>query len=351
MTEPKHEIPEVNTDHPKTQHDHSESLPELGHNPSESSVAPHHDPMKPQYQEERPPHYHKGRKLSFGRFLFGSLFILIGLAYLANSTGLIEVNLNLWQLWPLLIIIFGLSIISSKGWVSWVVGIIVTLAVLGVAAWIIFSGTNTRSVTTEDIDIAKPESVTQAEVTFKTGAGSLLIEGDGTEVISGTHKTNGPSLSTSTEVEDETQKIGLTTSGSWQGIGNLTNEFDLKFSNDLLYQLSIDSGAMGMNLDLSEIRLTRLDIDTGASSLDLILGDKVDQADVSIEAGASSLDITVPKEVGVKVDIDAGLSSKNLDDLEKVDDNTYQSEGYDEAEKKVDIDLDIGVSSVTIRWD
>ncbi|MFH1088744.1 MAG: DUF5668 domain-containing protein [Patescibacteria group bacterium] len=345
MTDQNNEIPEVKPDQPKPHPDHPE------HKPPEPPLAHHHDPMKPQFQEERLLHHNKGRKLSFGRLLFGSLFILIGLAYLANSTGLIEINLNFWQLWPLLIIIFGLSIISSKGWVSWVVGIIVTIAVLSLAAWIIFSGTNTRSVTTEDIDITKSESVTQAEVTFKTGAGSLVIKGDGMGVVSGTHETNGPSLSTSTEVEDEIQKIGLTTSGSWQGLGNLTNELDLNFSNDLFYQLSIDSGAMGMDLDFSKVQLTNLDIDTGASSLDLVLGDKVDQADVSIEAGASSLDITVPKEVGVKVNIDAGLSSKNLDDLEKVDDNTYQSEGYDEAEKKVDIDLDIGVSSLTIRWE
>jgi hypothetical protein len=108
---------------------------------------------------------------------------------------------------------------------------------------------------------------------------------------------------------------------------------------------------MGMNMDLSDLQLTKLDIDTGASSLDLILGDKVDQANISIEAGASSLDITVPKTVGVRVNIDAGLSSKNLNDLEKVDDNTYQSEGYDEAEKKADINLDIGVSSLNVRWE
>jgi len=48
--------------------------------------------------------------------------------------------------------------------------------------------------------------------------------------------------------------------------------------------------------------------------------------------------------------IDSALTSKNLNNFKKIDSDTYESNNYHDVDKIVNIDIDIGVSSLTIDW-
>ncbi|MCK4891655.1 MAG: hypothetical protein KAS78_03230, partial [Candidatus Pacebacteria bacterium] len=79
--------------------------------------------------------------------------------------------------------------------------------------------------------------------------------------------------------------------------------------------------------------------------------DRAEMAKVNLRSGVSSVKISLPDNVGSKIIIKEGLSSKQLEDFEKIDDETYQTSNYDEAEKKIEIDLDIGISRLEINRD
>jgi hypothetical protein len=87
----------------------------------------------------------------------------------------------------------------------------------------------------------------------------------------------------------------------------------------------------------------------GAASLDVKLGSLSEETRLNVEAGASNIDILVPEEVGCQVKTDDVLSSKNIYGFTKIKSDLYRTEGFDDADKKIFIEIDCGVSSINIR--
>ena len=299
-------------------------------------------------------HYHQDQKkgIGVGRIILAIVIIFIGIVYLGRAAGWITVDVNLWQLWPLIIIIIGLGMLSRSGWMVILIGILVALVVLGLLIWmIVVSPADDRAVTTETISIEKEEDVDSAVFDLNTGAGSITMSGGAEKLINGTHDSNFLTYEQETKVEDGIQTVAFDGKGSWRGFrGDGVNDLDLTFNNDTPLKVVIDSGAVDIDLDFSAVMLTDLDVNTGASSVDLTMGDLVEMSSVSIDAGVSSVKVTLPKTIGAKVNLESGLTSRDLENFTEVDSNNFQSENYDESEKKVNFDIDLGVSSLKFEW-
>jgi len=300
-------------------------------------------------------HYHEKRSgFSFGRLLVGIVVIFIGLAFLGHNLGWFTVNFDWWNFWPIIIIILGLSFLTGRGWLSGLVGIVVTLIVIGLISLLIFGnvGSNlaNKAVTKEDISITKEANAASAAVNIKYGAGNINISGGSNVLVSGTHESNFQELVKTSEVEDNVQKISLKTEGSWRNFGRHVNDLNLNINNDTLTKLSIDTGAVDASFDLSEIMAESVDLNTGASSLKIVMGDKVDKSSLNIKAGASSIDITLPQTAGARLNLSSGLTSKNLTNFKQVDSSHYETENYQTATKKIDMDFDLGATSLKIDW-
>ena len=104
-----------------------------------------------------------------------------------------------------------------------------------------------------------------------------------------------------------------------------------------------------MNLDLTKFKIEKIDVSMGAAALNVRLGTLSDKTRLNVEAGASDIDIMVPEEVGCQVRTDDVLSSKNLHGFTKIKAGLYRTDGFDEAGKKIYIEIDCGVSSINIR--
>ncbi len=312
-------------------------------------------PPKETIKEIHHHHYPEKGRFQFGRIVVGLIIIFIGVVYLAQANGWagIDVNLNWDRLWPLIIVFIGLSMLGGKGWMSGTIGIIITIAILAIAALLIFTpadNTN-KSVTTDTIAISKEANATSAVVDIKAGAGNLTIKEGASDLVNGTLESNVTKISTSSTLNDNIQSVTLKEDAySWSGIGHKTNDLDLTLNESVPVKLSLDTGAMSMNLDLKKINAEEININTGASSMDLALGDIPALAKLNIDAGASSFNMSLPTGVGVKIKIDAGLSSKDFPNFNKIDDNNYETADYASAQKKIEMDLDMGVSSINIDW-
>lgn len=290
------------------------------------------------------------------KFFLGLAFIFFGLVFFAKNIGWAKIDLyfNWAVIWPFFVILFGLSLIKFRGWLGVFFGVASTMAIFCLIVFIIFNQSifrNQPNIKKETILISKDEQVKAMIVEIKTSIISLTIGSEEKDALSGNFESNSLELNQKISMENNVQKIILETKGNWpKFIGKKINNLDLKINPEIPTKLIINTGASSAKLDLSELMIEVLDIDAGASSIDLNLGDKVNSIKVDIDAGASSLDITLPKTIGVKLNLDSGLSSKNLNDFQKIDDNHYQSNNYDTQEKKIDLDLDLGVSSLNIDW-
>ena len=87
----------------------------------------------------------KSKNWNIGAIFWGLLFVLIGVLLLLNNFGIIEVNLsNIWQLWPVIIIGIGLSVLSPRGWLWGIISVILTIAMLGLVAFAVIDNPTHR---------------------------------------------------------------------------------------------------------------------------------------------------------------------------------------------------------------
>jgi hypothetical protein len=126
---------------------------------------------------------------------------------------------------------------------------------------------------------------------------------------------------------------------------DIKNNWELKLNNQIIYNLSIATGAINMDSDLSGFKVEKLYIESGVSNINLIVPKY--NSKIIINTGVSNIDIAIPKEVGAMLNIDSGIAIKNLDDFIKRDD-AYFSNNYDNSEFKTEIEIDCGVSNINI---
>jgi len=313
-------------------------------------------------------HYyqHKKERFNFGRFVFGLLVMVAGLLLLAHLTGWLVLDwsgFNFNYLWPILIIIAGLSLLSRGGWLATLIAIFTTIFVLTVVGAIIigragFSKLNNgffaEPITqTKPITVAKEVGLQSAILEIKTGAGDLVLAGGPAEfagLVSGEFQSSFADLRVNSSLRGGWQKVILQQTGNWTHFWSAkTNRLNLALSPDTPLDLYLNCGAATLNLNLNHILAGLVDIDAGASVINLTLGDQLKEAQIKIKAGASAVKINLPQELGVQLTLDAALSSKNLGDLRDTGHNLYQSDNYPQADKSVNIDLDLGVSTLEIN--
>jgi len=316
----------------------------------------------PKKKEKKEVHYHyhneKKRGFGFGRFLFGALVICFGLALLAQNFGLIafDWSVNFWKFWPLLVIVFGLSLLSGRGWISVLIGILATVFVLA-ALFLIFSKNISWREQTSDFretpfGFLKDEGVSRLNLEIEAKAGKIsLEEGTPGELVSGTLFSNFAYLESGSETKGGVQNVFLRQqprNGNffWGGM----NKMDLRVDPELPLDLSINTGASEVNLDLSELLAEETEVKAGASGLNLTLGDKIKTARFKISAGASSVKIRLPENLGAEIHLNSGLSATSLPDFQKIDADLYRSLNFNESKNKAEITLDLGASNLEVFW-
>ncbi len=155
-------------------------------------------------------HYEEKHRFNFGRFLFGMIILVVGLAFLAKEAGWtdFQINLNWNYIWPFIIIIIGLSLVSFRGWLGGLIGGLVTLLVVSFVLIIIFNAfgfgetiTGSGQVITEERPFSDFNQISLA------GYGNLIItQSTSTEALKIEAEDNlMPKIKT--RVEDKTLKI------------------------------------------------------------------------------------------------------------------------------------------------
>lgn len=253
---------------------------------------------------------------------WGLALVVVGLALLAGNL----LNINIWAyLWPVALILTGL--------------------------WILFGSRlrNNKEIETLTVPL---EGAAAARVRIDHGAGRLVISGgaapdnlaEGT--FGGGVNFKRVKIGDAAEVEFLFPEINFP---DWAP-GD-SRVWDVHLNDRVPITLAINTGAGETRADLSGLNVTGVTLKTGASSVDLTLPSVAGSTQVKVEGGATSVNIHVPEGVAARIHTDSGLSSINVDTLRfaRQDGGGYVSPDFNTAAKKVELSIEVGVGSVTVR--
>ncbi len=303
------------------------------------------------------------------RILDGLGTVLIGLVFLGNTLGII--SWTVWwtfiTLWPVLIISLGVGLLGKGLGQSWMraLGPLLIWAALGYAVAVSFTGAAgfepvpqlvRPSVSGQPFEFSEPVmGETAATFRFRGGAGDVRIEGGEALVsASGTTPFGEPSLAV--ERSGDTAAVEFTLAES-DGVvmvpGISAAHTDVALSEATVWDATFETGATTLEADLSQVPVRQLTLKTGASSSSLKFGHVPATAvatDVTIKAGVSSVEVLVPRDAAVRVDTHNGLSATDIDRaLQGMGGGVWATPGYETASKTINISVESGVSSISVR--
>ncbi len=303
------------------------------------------------------------------QIFWGLLFLVFGLLVLINNFSTLDFGWpTIWKFWPAVFIFWGISLMLKnelfKNLLAAFAAIVLAVTLFatfksafgafdsflrfeGNGIKITVDGESTTNFFSESYDTTTSNAV----LNFKAGAGNFKINGTTDNLFSAfteTHKDNNYELNRLTEDDKVILDFSMEKARFNIMNGKVKNKAEIKLNPAPVWNLKFDVGAASTLLDLRPFKVKNLDVNIGAASLKIYLGDLYNDSRVNISAGASSIDLEVPESVGCVIKIDAALSSKKFPGFEKRDES-YYSPNFDEAEKKIIIQIDSGVSSIKVK--
>jgi len=226
--------------------------------------------------------------------------------------------------------------------------------------------------------------VTTAMIDINAGDGNLTIDpliGGESLLASGTlqylEKQGAPTRS----LVSRDGQAALTLKGDGAGrpwfrfpwaVCNGATEWQIHLNPMVLSDITAYSDGGNVKLNLAGMAVTRVSADTGGGNMDVILPDntadlcvtaKTGAGNVSVEmgsgitgsniinaiSGAGNVVVHLPSDVAARIYTATGLGKAIVDPrFSQVDENTYQSSGYDGATNKVEITLNSGAGNVSV---
>lgn len=130
---------------------------------------------------------------------------------------------------------------------------------------------------------------------------------------------------------------------------NAAHEWRIHLNAAILIALLAHSGGGNVKLDLAGTFLNSLSAATGGGNIDVILPELLTDLNADINTGAGNLTIQLPGGVEARIHAESGLGKVIVDQrFKKIAEKTYQSDGFDNADKKVTIKATSGLGNVTI---
>jgi len=302
---------------------------------------------------------------------WGVVLVSIGILFVLRNTGFIYFNwFSVLKLWPVFLIVLGVSILPVNG----IVRIILAFLVI-VLSLVFISNTNYydrnhyfdipwhwwdneayRDYDDNDNNEWRDQqlfenynnNIHNAVLDLDAIAGEFKISDTTDYLVFFDRQGNFGKYYLHADNAGSVVVLKITMDSYVDRIGKFENEAKISLNPAPVWDLKIDAGAAKIDFDLSSYKIDRLDFDGGASSIKIKLGDKFKNTDLKINSGAASIIIEIPKSAGGEVLTNTVLTSKKLDGFDKLEKGVYQTDNFDVAENHISIHLDAAVSSLEV---
>ena len=259
---------------------------------------------------------------------WGGALILLGLFILLDNLGVFEsLGVSLWGIiLPVLLILIGIWLI-----------------------WSLFA----RQKNPQNEQVTVPDDDIQlAEIVINHGAGRLFISADPLQsnLLEGSFD-GGVRQDTQRNAGTLRIKLTMVSDFFWRFPGNWAPQqsldWNMKFKPTARYVFVLNTGASDSRIDLTDLLVDSISIKTGASSTELTLPQSAGFTTVKVKSGASSLFIKVPGDVAARIHASGGMMNLDKSRFPRIG-VYHQSNDYDMADNKVDLEIETGVGSVRI---
>ncbi len=308
--------------------------------------------------------------MSYRKIFWGVVLVIIGILFILKNVGVIYFNwFTIWRLWPLILILWGISLIPVKDYLK----LIFSVAAIGLSVILVsrydkegyynfgwnnnhhtdknWSDNDWSEGTSEQVLFQSYDSVIQrVQLNLDAAAGDFRLEGisPADKLLTFEKKGNIGNYSMTSEGDSALRTINLKIEDSKVKFHNEGMRVKLELNPKPIWDFNFDIGAASINFDLSSFKVGKLSIDGGASSIKMKLGDLNILTEVDIEAGASSINILIPEGVGAELRTETVFSSRSFKGFKKVGDGLFRTDNFSTAGKKIMISVDAGVSSVKV---
>ena len=257
--------------------------------------------------------------------LFGIMLLVLGGVALAATL----LDLDVWRLfWPAALILLGLWILLGT-----------------------LIGPGPRAL--EQVALRR-EGEHEARLRLSHGAGRLtLAAGAGPgELLAGSFD-GGVEVDRRMDGERADVRLrprvgtGLVLNLPWAWLRGIA--WDVRLTCEIPLSLRIETGASQADIDLSDLKVQDFALSTGASDVRLRLPARAGATRGRVEAGAASVRVEIPDGVAARIRCSAALGEAQIDRQRFARrEGMYVSEGYETAEHRVDLTVEVGAGSVRV---
>jgi len=306
---------------------------------------------------------------------WGVVLFTIGILFFLRNIDVIWFSWRAFlSMWPVILVILGISLLPLKGFIRIILAfVVIILTIIFVTnnsrfqendrwpwefrSYNDWNDRNSQDNTDEETDEWTDQqlyesydtSINNAVLDLDAVAGEFSIEETSEHLIKFDRQGNLGKYYLEADNAGSAVVLKLTMGGRTIHKKNISNKATISLNPNPVWDLKIDAGAAKIDFDLSPFKVDRIDINGGASSVEIKLGDKHDNTELSIETGASSVNLQIPESVGCEVRTSTFLTSKNLDGFTKTSDGIFQTEGFSSAAKKITVKLDAAISSLEVH--
>jgi hypothetical protein len=294
---------------------------------------------------------------------WGTILITFGLLFMFDRLGVFELEwFMVWRLWPVLLILWGVSILPVRGLFKMILAI-------GVAALSLLIYANLKPSESPfhrnfhynytDEDTTDGEDINQVfshpidtEITallkMTAGAGKFMLNGTTNELIY-INKSGGKiGYDFKVEEMDGNATVSLEQNSDINMQRKRPNNLDIQLNENPIWGLDIEIGAADFNFDLTPFKVSKIDVEGGATSIQFKLGNLYPETEVNIDAAASSINMQIPETAGCSIIGSSILSHRDMKGFIQVSKGHYETENYATASQKIKISVDAAVSSFEI---
>ncbi len=293
-----------------------------------------------------------------GHFFWGSFFVAMGLLLLLNNLSFVHVDWGYaWRLWPLILVFWGLSKFvqqkAVRASLAGLNGLIVACIVFSFFTfqWFDFSFDDEKPAKySQQFSEPYDSTITRATFAFEGGAGKFTIDETTDKLAEARTESNYGEYEMEKYEEDGIAHVNLKMEDrkKFRLFHELRNRAEIRLSGRPTWDIEFHSGASELDIDLTSYKIDRVIIDGGVSNIRLKLGDRSAETFVTVKAGVSSVRIEVPSESGCEIEDNVHLGGKQYDEFTKVGNRHWETDNFDDATKKVHIDVSTGVSTVKV---
>jgi len=301
--------------------------------------------------------------MKFGQLILGIFVIFLGVLLLGVNFSWwgTSVWIDLFDLWPLILILFGVRLIFGPESLVTIIAIIFSIifATLYLANFkqvrsrLPFSNSSVENISGKQNFSQYVDGINKIEMRINLGAAKINVD-----ALSGSGRIYNGNFSGKEELAIQNSvegSIGKTTFEEKPGFHfgkDKERTLNLEISQNLPLDLEINTGASTLDLDFSKIDLQKLNIDSGATKGKIRFGLIEKKIDAIISTGASDYKLMIPKSFAISVSSDSALTGNNFESVGLIKQGKfYKSPNYEQSENQIMIKLSSGASKFEIERD